>query len=382
MRKKVVTVISALVAIAVLAVAFTGCTAVVDGIDVSGYVGVQYTSYDYFNTYVTVACYIPEDRKQEFETLWNTGILPLCEEVENTLSSDVPASDVARFNSAEAGQTVQISQMTYDVLSLAKTAYEETDGAYNPALANSVDLWGFSSRFNYEDGDKHSMPYDREDHKTQLPSQEYVDAFLSLCDFSKTSLQKTEEGCFVTKSDAVAIVEGVEYTQKLDLGGIGKGYCADEIGHLMTRNGFLFGYVNIGGSSMRMLKNVKNGGYWSTSVLSPREQGKFYFKVNLKDNGLSTSGDYQRYYEIDGTRYSHIIDPFTGMPYQSDIITASVYGPDSALCDAYSTALCVMGTQKASQFLQSIQKQGYTYSYVAQQDGKLHTYYNANGKAV
>lgn len=382
-KKRTKAAVAAILAI-VLAVVLVGCSLVVDGVDVTSYTSAQYTTYDYFNTYSTVACYMPADRKDEFAGLWEDEITDLLRQVSDLLSADGEDSDVRAFNEAAAGETVRIDKVTYDALLLAKRAYDETDGAFNPALALSVDLWGFSPRFN-EDDDSLTKPYDREDFRTQLPDEKYVEAFLSVSDFSQTDVYEEDGEYFVAKSSSVVVVDGTEYTQQLDLSGIGKGYCADLIAAAMKENGFDFGYVNIGGSSLRMLKNARKEsgaelGEWTVSVLSPTKNGESYFKAYLKDESLATSGSYQQYYEIGGVRYSHILDPATGAPYDSDVLTASVYGENAALCDAYSTAFCVLGKEKALALANKLD--GYTYTMAVKSGDGFVTLTDADGKIL
>lgn len=384
MTKKTFKVIGALSVALVLVAGLCGCSIVVDGVDVTAYTGVQYTTYDYFNTYCTLSCYLPADKSKELEALWNGEIRDALRKVDGSMSVDGEDSDIRAFNLAPAGAEVEISKVTFDALTLAKQAYEDTGGAFNPALALSVDLWGFSPRFNAENYVP-EKPYDREDYKSVLPDDRYVVAFRSLSDFSQTRIYEKDGAFYVRKSGASAEVDGVTYTQQLNLSGIGKGYCADLIAEILRENGFAFGYVSIGGSSVALLKNARKEagadlGEWSVSVLSPTAAGEYYFKAYLKDKSLSTSGSYQQYYEIEGVRYSHIVDPATGAPYQSDILTASVYGENAALCDAYSTAMCVLGSEKALELAAKLD--GYTYTFaVTEADGfKVST--NADGKEI
>ena len=368
----------------VLTAALCGCSLVVDGVDVTDYTGAQYTTYDYFNTNCTVSCYLPAERSGELKELWEGEIKAALQKAESLLSQDGERSDIRAFNEAAAGEILTVDKITYDALTLAKQAYAETDGAFNPALALSVDLWGFSPRFGEKDYAP-EKPYDRADYKSELPAEKYVEAFLSLSDFSDTKIYEDGGVYYVKKSDAVAVVDGVSYTQEIDLGGIGKGYCADLIADILRKHGFDFGYVDIGGSSIALLKNARREGKaelgeWEVSVLAPDKSGGYYFKAYLKDASLSTSGSYQRYYDIDGVTYSHIIDGTTGAPYTSDVLTASVYGENAALADAYSTALCVMGSEKAVAFASSLS--GYTYTLAVKDGSGYKVLTNADGRTV
>lgn len=384
MAKKAFRTVAALVIAVLCAIGLSGCKIVVDGVDATDYTGVQYTTYDYFNTYCSVSCYLPASETERFKELWDNDIREVLNAVSGSVSVDGETSSIAAFNNAKAGEKIEIDKTAYDALTLAKQAYETTGGAFNPAIALSVDLWGFSPRFNGEEYVA-SAPYDRADYRAQLPEEKYVQAFKTLADFSKTSVYEEDGRYYAVKADIAVTVDGREYTQQLNLNGIGKGYCADLIAGLMRENGFEFGYVSIGGSSLSVLKNARKEvgtetGKWSVSVLSPVDSGKNYFKVYLKDTSLATSGGYQQYYEINGKRYSHIIDPATGAPYNSDVLTASVYGENAALCDAYSTALCVLGEEKAAEFMKSLD--GYTYTMAIKTGDRFRVVTNAEGKEI
>lgn len=384
MIKKSLKTLAAVALVAAISVALCGCSLVVDGVDVADYTGAQYTTYDYFNTNCTVSCYLPAERSGELKELWEGEIKAALQKVESLLSQDGENSDVRAFNEAAEGEILTVDKITYDALTLAKQAYEDTDGAFNPALALSVDLWGFSPRFSEKDYAP-QKPYDREDYKSELPEDKYVDAFLSLSDFAQTELYEKDGIYYLKKSDVSVVVDGVTYTQEIDLSGIGKGYCADLVAGILREHGFDFGYVDIGGSSIALLKNARKEGKaelgeWEVSVLAPDKSGGYYFKAYLKDTSLSTSGSYQQYYEINGTRYSHILDGKTGAPYRSDVLTASVYGSSAALADAYSTALCVMGSEKATAFASSLK--GYTYTMAVEDNGGYKVLTNAAGRIV
>lgn len=384
MAKKTFKAVMALAVTVILTTGLCGCEIIVDGVDVTDYTGVQYTTYDFFNTYCSVSCYLPASETQRFKELWDNDIRNVLTTVSESISVDGENSGIAAFNNAKAGEKTEIDRTAYDALILAKQAYETTGGAFNPALALSVDLFGFSPRFNAEEYTP-SAPYDRENYKENLPDEKYVQAFKALADFSKTSVYEENGKYYAEKADITVTVDGMEYTQQLNLNGIGKGYCADLIAGVMRENGFEFGYVSIGGSSLAMLKNARKEsgtelGKWSVSVLSPDGNGKNYFKAYLKDTSLATSGGYQQYYEIDGVRYSHIIDPSTGAPYNSDVLTASVYGENAALCDAYSTALCVLGEEKAAELMKSLE--GYTYTAAIRSGDGFRVITNADGKEI
>ncbi len=280
------------------------------------------------------------------------------EEIEESVSI-VRAGSVARFNAAAAGEKVEIDQIAYEILTTARKIYDLSDGAYNPATGLLVDLWGFTPRFRAEYSP--ATPYDREEPWKELPSAEYIEAFRSLADFSAVALFEEEGKYYAQKPDISVTLEGITYTVQLDLSGIGKGYCVDEAAKILRDANVTDGYFNLGGSGMCVLKNPNDDkGEWEIEVVHPRNTSDSYMTLRAENTCLSTSGDYESYYEIDGVRYCHIIDPVTGYPVgtspdskEGRIICATVVGLSGAEGDAVTTALLAMGRDRAIEFIRS-----------------------------
>lgn len=274
-------------------------------------------------------------------------------ELEQSISVSVENSDISRFNAAAAGESVSVGKTAYDVLQVAKTVYEETGGAYDPAVGLLVDLWGFSPRHRSSTYAP-TLPYDRADFETELPAQKYIAAFSdpALRDFSAVALS-AEDGCSVAKPAAVASVDGNDYTVRLSLDGIGKGASVDAAAEILRAAGVRYGYYNAGGSSLFVLENpARSDGLWEITVNSPREAlGASYATLSLSNTTISISGDYEQYYEIGGTRYCHIIGR-DGAPVGagSHVLCATVVGGSAAEGDARATALVTMSEEEAQAY--------------------------------
>ena len=225
----------------------------------------------------------------------------LLKELEQSLSVTEEGSCVYAFNEAEAGETTELDRAAYEVFSLAQQLYEETGGCYDPSVYHSVEAYGF---YNFQSGGP--AP-------DTLPTQAQLSAFLELSGFFPLIGLWEEDGrYFAKKPEGAAIeIEGVRYTLKVDFGGIAKGYACDRVKELTEA--FEYGYFSFSGSSMAVRKYKEDRTYYELSVAAPRERGS-YLTANVQDTCLSTSADNGLYYEIDGTRYSQIIDPETMMP--------------------------------------------------------------------
>ncbi len=271
----------------------------------------------------------------------------LLRDLENSLSV-TQSSPVTDFNDAAPGETVELDEASYEVFTLAKSLYEETGGCYDPSVYHSVEAYGF---YNFQAGGPAPET---------LPSESQLMAFRALSEyFPEVELFEENGAYYATKPESAFVtVEGVKYVLKVDFGGIAKGYACDRVKELTE--GFPYGYFSFSGSSMAVGKYTAERAYYELSAAAPRG-GVDYLTAQVQDTCLSTSADNGLYYEIDGTRYSQIIDPETMMPVNvvngkntAGIVTATVLGESAARCDALTTALMAMGTERAIEFIKTL----------------------------
>lgn len=260
------------------------------------------------------------------------------DDIDKSLSTSVVNSDVSKFNAAAAGEKVQISKTAYEVISEAKRVYEMTEGYYNPALYYNVLAYGF--------GDNHRIMT-----KEELPTDEVVAKYTDLAShFGELQLIQEGETHYAVKPEYTVEVEGETLTLHIDLSGIGKGYAVDKVEKLFNDYGYDYGYFSFGSSSM-LVKRHLDGAY-KLGLSNPRSPSrKPYIQTEILNEKLSTSGDNEQYYVIDGVRYCHVIDPTTGKPVQTGIMSATVIGGSAAEDDALTTAIMAMGKEKAISFV-------------------------------
>lgn len=323
-----------------------------------------------FGTDAYLRIYLPIDISDEELAQATEKANALHEEIKALLTSLDSSMNIAnensyisQFNSAEAGSEIEIDYHTYQVLSIAIKMFEETDGYYNPGVYYSVDLYGFGVRADYNE----RRPYDREDPSVELPDNEYVTAFQQLGEsFAEVSAYQRDGKYYVSKPEKTVTVEGRTYSLAMDLGGIGKGYAIDLVDGLIDEAGFEYGYFNFGSSSQAINGSLSDDGMFELSFQNPRKfLGAGYLTTRTANVAISTSGDYILSYTIDGTRYSHIINPKTGSPIRTGIATATVLdGRDgdgicsAAEADARTTALCAMGVEKATEYMNELTEKG------------------------
>ncbi len=280
----------------------------------------------------------------------------LCKTVSNTLNSldkslsaNISTSSISKFNNAAAGEKVEIDLTAYKVLTIAKSVYDLTDGYYNPAVYYSVRAYGFN------ESSQLGQPLDE-----RIPSDELIAKYNILSDaFGEIELIKDDSNkCYAIKPATTVEIDGVTYSMKIDLGGIGKGYAVDEVNKLIDSYGFKYGYLSFGTSSILVKEHYLNGDY-ALGFTNPRSdiEGNTYFGTKIRNASLSTSGDYEQFflYDSDGDgveeRYCHVFDPTKGKPVQTGIMSATVIGGSAGEDDALTTAIMAMGKDKAIEFI-------------------------------
>lgn len=305
---------------------------------------------EYFGTYSELNVKIAKDISTQFD-----GLL---KKLNSLLSATVEDSDVDKFNKLEYGQSTEIHQLTFEVLNIAKELYQITDGYYDPTVYPLVDLWGFTPRFKEENGNL-SMPYDRqkgEDGKYPLPDSQYIALFTQLVDFEKVVFY-SDNGKYYLKKDIMPVsIDGNTYEAKIDLGGLAKGFACQKVLELVKENKGVEGYFSCGGSSISVF-----GKEYVVAVKNPRPEnieGITFAQFPLNNISLSTSGDYENYYVVDGKRYCHIINAKTGYPVKvmddSKVVSATLLGENPALLDGLSTAIMCMEENRAIELLNSL----------------------------
>lgn len=234
--------------------------------------------------------------------------------LESALSRTIAASDVSRLN---AGETVTVQKETRELLERALALSDETGGAFDMTVAPLVSLWGITS----------DAPH--------VPSPEEIDALLPLVGSEHVHM----DGSIVSLDAGCAV----------DLGGIAKGYASQQVADILQAHGVTSAVVSLGGN-VYVCGAKPDGSAWNVGIQDPASSG-YAATTALTDCFAVTSGGYQRYYVAeDGTVYQHIIDPRTGRPADSDLLSVTVISDDGTAADAYSTALYVMGEQEAVSF--------------------------------
>lgn len=198
--------------------------------------------------------------------------------------------------------------------------YKKTEGAFDIAIYPVMQAWGFPTQ------DYH------------VPDDDTLKEKLALADASKVNYNKDTRKIFFDQ-------DGME----IDLGGIAKGYTSSQIMQIYQDCGVTSGLVNLGGN-VQALGCKTDGSKWRVAIQSPDDTEEYLGILEIEDQAVITSGGYERYFEEDGVTYHHIIDPATGYPADSGLISVTIVSDDGTLADGLSTSLFIMGEEKAAQF--------------------------------
>lgn len=262
------------------------------------------------DTYITMTAYgrdaetalsDAEDKLIELEQLW---------------SVTDPDSDVYAINHSD-GQPVSVSEETAELLSFALQMAEETNGALEPTIYPVLTAWGFTTEEN------------------RVPSDAEITELLKNVGYERIRQEDT----------TVQLESGM----MLDLGAVGKGYAGDLGAQVLKDNGITSALLDLGGN-IQAVGTKPDGSPWRLGLRDPFSDGTLGV-LEISNQAVVTSGAYERYFiGEDGKQYGHIIDPTTGHPAESSLVSATVIADEGRLCDALSTSLYVMGTEHAIEY--------------------------------
>ena len=231
-----------------------------------------------------------------------------------------PASEISAINRAAGGAPVQVDAEVFGVLQRSLWASRVTRGAFDITFAGCGGLWSVREQ--------------------RVPGQELIAACMPKVGFQKVRLDERESSAFLP-----------EPGMRIGLGGIAKGYGVDRAVEVLLARGFTNVVVD-GGGDLRV-EGEDIDGPWTVNIAHPRRPGQVFETIRVTRGAVVTSGDYLRYFERDGVRYHHIIDPATGWP-ASRSVAVTVVAPTATDADALATGLFVLGPEQGLAALASL----------------------------
>lgn len=257
------------------------------------------------------------DTMMDFTIYGESGLINQSESLIASLESLVSVTDadseLYAINQTGSGM------LTEEASSLMKQALEicrRTDGALDLSIYPIVRAWGFTTG------------------SYQVPDEAEIQALLPLVDYRKIQ--------YDAATGTVTLPEGME----IDLGSVAKGYAGQLAAQMLREHGVQSALLNLGGN-VQTVETKPDGSPWQIGIKDPQGEDAMMV-LSVEDQAVVTSGGYERYFEQDGQTYWHIMDPSTGHPADSGLISVTIVGDEGVVCDGLSTALFVMGLEKAA----------------------------------
>ncbi|MGY8948089.1 MAG: FAD:protein FMN transferase [Flavobacteriales bacterium] len=234
--------------------------------------------------------------------------------IEDLISSWDQKSETSRINRNAGIAAVEVSKELFDLIFRAQQISKLSSGAFDLTFAAIDKLWNFDGR------------------ESEMPNPDTLKASVFNIGYQLIELDEESLTVFLPKKG-----------MKIGFGAIGKGYAADRAKQLLVERGVLGGIINASGD-MNTWGTKPDGSSWTIGIVNPMNNKKVFSWFSLEHNAVVTSGDYEKFTQINGRRYSHIIDPRTGIPSQG-IVSCTVFAGKAELADAIATAIFVMGVE-------------------------------------
>lgn len=249
------------------------------------------------------------------------------EALEQKISWRVANSDIQKLNNNAGKDWVTLSDETLNVLTQAQSVSEKSGGAFDVTIAPISRLWDFDDELN------------------EVPDSDLITSLLPYVNYSLLRIDETEQTASL-KNFGMAV----------DLGSVGKGAACDAAVRAYEEAGAKAAIIAVGGS-VGVYGKKSSGKPWSVAVRDPNGDGSLG-SVTLAEGFVSTSGSYEKYFEQDGVLYHHLLDPKTGYPAESGLVSVTVVAKSGVLSDALSTACFVLGREDGMKLLEEFDAEG------------------------
>ncbi len=247
------------------------------------------------------------------------------EEKMSTSEDDYDTTELLQVNRMADEAPVAVSDDTFFVIEAAKDYSESSFGAFDLSIWPLVRLWGFGTA------------------DAAIPQERRIEETRALVDHRKVHLDPE------TRS-----ISFEEEGMGIDVGGIAKGYAADEARRILREHGVRQALLDFGGNILT-IGEKPDGSLWRIGIQNPdSRRGQFLGVVETGPGAVVTSGDYERFFEVDGVRYHHIIDPETGYPTRNGLRSVTILAEDSIDADALSTAVFVLGVEEGTRLIETL----------------------------
>ena len=329
--KKILTV---LILIVTLIIPQLGCNTQVNN------PGIGKSSY-HLNTICNITIYSMEgmtdldEAQQQKEVLQLiTDAFVLCDDYEKILSKTIEGSDVYRINHA-GGEAVSVDEKTIEVVEKGLEYSRLSGGAFDITIGKVSDLWNFQEM-------------DDKGNRTGVIPESNVIA---------DAMKHVDYNCVIVEGNTIRLTDS---EAELDLGGIAKGYIADKVAEFLGSKGVTSAVVDLGGNIVVIGEKGESmdnpvGTEFKVGIADPNSEGLLGL-LECKDKTVVTSGTYERYFELDGKRYHHVLDTKTGYPADTDLLAVTIIADKghSVDCDGLSTSCLALGKEKGLKLIKGL----------------------------
>lgn len=269
----------------------------------------QTLNYSTMGTNIAIELYHPNTEVRENAI---QAVIAEMERVNQTMSTYIDSSDISTINRLAYEHSVPLTQEMFDLLTLSAQISKLSNGAFDITYASVGYLYRYRQKIK--------------------PTNDEISTLLEAVNYELVALDEASSSVRFLHKDV-----------KIDLGGIAKGYAVDNAIGILAQMGIQHALVTAGGDT-RLLGD-RLGKPWIVGIRDPRSKNKQAVVIPLAQSAMSTSGDYERYFEQDGKRFHHILSPKTGKSTY-EVQSVSIIGPQSVYNDALSTAVFVMGLEQ------------------------------------
>ena len=264
---------------------------------------------------------------EEDETRAEAALAAAFEEIERldqTLSNYRPSSELSRINRLAGREAVTTDPEVFSLLESALSFSSQTGGAFDVTVGPLMRAWGFFRG------------------QGRLPDTEELNAARDKTGHEKVKLDRT------SRTVRFAVPE-----MEIDLGAIGKGYAVDRAASVLGESGIGAALIDAGSSTMYAMKSPPGEDGWKVHVPDPQDRSRSISVLSLRDQSISTSGNYEKFFELGGRNYCHVLDPRTGMPVEG-VLQTTLIAADGTTTDALSNAAFVIEPKAACEILASV----------------------------
>ncbi|GAA0178139.1 FAD:protein FMN transferase [Clostridium sediminicola] len=273
----------------------------------------------FLGTYISIKLY-DKSSDDMFTDMFN-----ILNDIEEKMSINIEESEVSKINKNAGKSPVMVSHETFEVIKRGEYYSNLSEGNFDITIGPLVQLWGIGSE------------------SAKVPSQKEIDKATSKIDYTKILIDEEKQTIQLSEEGMV-----------IDLGGIAKGYAADKIAEYLESKDVNSAIINLGGNIFA-LGNKTTGEKWGIGVQNPFDSRGDYFAIlKVSNKSIVTSGVYERFLEVDGKTYHHILSPFTGYPVDNKLMSVTIIADNSIDADGLSTTLFTLGIDKGMNLIESL----------------------------